>query len=862
MAVPILDKRRARKQLELQSAIDAGIEKALSPAIAAAGNGVSGATYGSFSPSSPFAQTAGNVTGSVPLPRPASDFGSLFGPGTPFTPDPIDFIRADGRTDPRRYQYSVTENLQLGQFGAPWGLLRSIASDVDVVSRLVELVQDALSGMDWSFGFSRQIINQIRLENNEPNSAKATALAREKYGEELSRVQKFWERPDEKMGYTFSQWLTLAIWAQQVYDGIVVHPSYTLKGDLHSLSLLDTSTIKLLLDNQGFPPQAPAPAYQQILYGFSRSEFQAENVNDDGTIPNGYRNDQLAYYIRRPRLHTLYGFSPVEECINYATLYQQRQEWMHANWSHGVTPRGVIKTTGTEGWTPEQLSYYGTALNDQWSGQTQRRQQVMVLRPGMEWEQLKDFAELYNTNLDEWLVLQLSAKFGVPQQQMGIPMRSYLHSGAQNTTSMDLTDKFALDSLANFMVDCINDLTRRFMGVGPEITMTATSGNTDASDLQRAQADASDVNSGIRTRNEVRAERGAPLISDTEADQLSVIAGNELIFLSGQLELQAAEARAIEDGQTPMPAPGGSANAGQEAQGETSNRTVGHISPTDMAIPSGQKEPSGSATPSDRGSYSEKELAAFAKFAKSRLQDGKTYRPFEFRSVGPRVAAILNSAGASGDYDAVKTLIDAIKAIGPRAAGISVRAADSGRVLMLQRALDDTDPASGKFEFPGGKIEDGESSYEAATREWQEETGSPLPAGNVVGEWLSPNGVYQGYVYEIPSESDVSINTDPSRRSVLNPDDPDGDGAEIAAWFDPKDLPGNSALRSEVLLTPWATLTQSATTKSKQPTEEAIIDYSGRVILPKPLKAGDRIVIEHKNGKDDELDLEDVEDLD
>ena len=858
MAIPILGKRRDRRQAELVASIaDALAEKSLSPALASAAamSGVSGATYPVPNPSSPFNQTGGSY-GADPLPRPDGAFTSLFGPGYPLFPDSLDPLGPTGRAEPRRYQYRVTENIQIGQYGAPWTTLRQIASEVDVVSRCIELVQDAICGMEWSWGFSRQVIDQIHLENDEPNSAKATAIARVKYGEELARVQKFWERPDERMGYTFTQWLSLAIWAHLVFDGIVAYPGYTLGGDLHSVSLLDTSTIKILLDNQGFVPRPPAPAYQQILWGFPRGEFQAENPDDEGKIPNAYRSDQLAYYIRRPRLHTVYGFSAVEECINYATLYQQRQEWMHAEWSHGSTPKGVIKTTGTEGWTPEQFAYFQQITNDQWSGQTQRRQQVMVLRPGMEWDQLKDFAELYNNDLDEWLVMQIGAKFGVPQSQLGIPMVLHnLGSGAQNVSQMDLADKFSIDSLVNFLVDCINDLSRRFMGVGPEITISATSGNGDSSDYQRAQADASDVNNGIRTRNEVRAERGVPLISDPEADVLAVTAGNAVIFLPGQLAYQEEAERALENGGSSTESPNvatpsdmasisGNDNApaapkSKSNNAETTNRAVGHITPgTDMvthgtdrkAKPanretgapqpgadsgsyhkgiddgSGDDGPVGGESSAEGGSADEvrKELAAFSKWARSHV--GKKYtRPFQFQYQGSVRGRELNSVVLTGDYELVKAAIAADNAR-VTAAGICVRAADSGRVLLLQRAPDDTDPNQGTWEWPGGHSEGDESSAEAAVREWQEETGINLPDGEMIAQWVCPIGTYETFLWEVPSESDVHLNVGEDGRVHGNPDDPDGDNPETLAWFDVADLPGNSALRDVMQMNPWHTI--------------------------------------------------------
>jgi len=79
------------------------------------------------------------------------------------------------------------------------------------------------------------------------------------------------------------------------------------------------------------------------------------------------------------------------------------------------------------------------------------------------------------------------------------------------------------------------------------------------------------------------------------------------------------------------------------------------------------------------------------------------------------------TAGATGDGAAHGLVPVSFGGIAlPVAAGLAVRAADTGRILMLQRAHDPADPAAGLFEFPGGCLEPGETPMAAAVREWQE----------------------------------------------------------------------------------------------------------------------------------------------
>lgn len=157
---------------------------------------------------------------------------------------------------------------------------------------------------------------------------------------------------------------------------------------------------------------------------------------------------------------------------------------------------------------------------------------------------------------------------------------------------------------------------------------------------------------------------------------------------------------------------------------------------------------------------------------------------------------------------------------GPSVSGVALKAADTGRILMLQRGLEDEDdPARGKWEFPGGHHEDGDlTSLHAGIREWEEEVGVSFPQGAVVqGTWTSENGVYQGHVVVIPKERDLVLT---EGRDVDNPDDPDGDASEQVAWWDPEDAKKNPALRDECSKTPWNMLKSAHKEGSKMDTPD------------------------------------------
>lgn len=132
-------------------------------------------------------------------------------------------------------------------------------------------------------------------------------------------------------------------------------------------------------------------------------------------------------------------------------------------------------------------------------------------------------------------------------------------------------------------------------------------------------------------------------------------------------------------------------------------------------------------------------------------------------------------------------------------AGILLQAQDTGRVLMLQRSMDDAeDPNGGLWEFPGGSLEPGEDPYEGASREFAEEVGVAIPedAENGGTSWDLPADApkYRLHLLTVPTEKSINLYAD----DVPNPDDMAGVARESVAFWDPAHIQGES-IRPEVL---------------------------------------------------------------
>jgi 8-oxo-dGTP pyrophosphatase MutT (NUDIX family) len=190
-----------------------------------------------------------------------------------------------------------------------------------------------------------------------------------------------------------------------------------------------------------------------------------------------------------------------------------------------------------------------------------------------------------------------------------------------------------------------------------------------------------------------------------------------------------------------------------------------------------------------------------------RIPDGR-HRASAYRKAGQPAVAYVGFVDTPGKHPSDRVYLwqehsgsspsnKSAEPAEPYVAGLMVRAADTGRVLMLQRALsDEQEHAAGKLEPPGGHADVGETLMQAAVREFAEETGMQPPRGTLAGSWTSADGVYRGYVLDVPSEDALDIAD--GRDQVRNPDNPDGDVFEAILWVDPQDFARNPLMRPEM----------------------------------------------------------------
>ena len=483
----------------------------------------------------------------VALPRPGDAFGSMLGPAAPLLPSPIDPVSAiSGRAEPRKFQYQVAYNLNLTQQEVPWSVLRSLAEQCDIISRAITIRTSDISKMEWSFTLSPDAIQRIMTEQN-VSHAKAAKIGREKFGEKIDALTAFWRNPYPQSDKGWNQWITESAWNILTFDGWAIYPKYNLGGKVIGFDLIDPSTIKVLLDDRGDTPRPPAPAYQQILWGFPRGEFTASPDSDvNGEYYTGvnsdasYKTDQLSYFIQNRRTYSVYGFSAVEQAIPAATLYLERQRWMIEDFQAGTMPMTFMKTDSTE-LNHLKLAEFERVFNDKLVGSSEERHKVKVLPKGFDPIVAPSMSERYKPEYDEFIIKRIASIFGVAPGQLGVIARAGLGGGkGAHDGEEQSAETVSSRPMENYIVECINSLCRRYLDMDTNLTFNLNYETSAGNEETQAKAYQTALSSGTLTLNDIRGEMGQPLYDMPEADEPFIMTSQGPVFLKGQLAIDSA----------------------------------------------------------------------------------------------------------------------------------------------------------------------------------------------------------------------------------------------------------------------------------------------------------------------------------
>jgi 8-oxo-dGTP pyrophosphatase MutT (NUDIX family) len=620
-------------------------------------------------------------------------------------------------------------------------------------------------------------------------------------------------KPDHEN--SFETWLAKWLYDVLAYDAGTLYRMRNRGGRAVGLGVVDGRTIAPLLDYWGNSPKRTSPDDPE-------PEAYVQYVN--GLPWNWLTRSDLIYEPFRPRANSPYGTAPLESIILNANTDLRFQVYFLQRFTEGNLPAAFASAPDT--WSPEQIEQF----QEYWDGfmyaDQSRKHQIRWMPGGSKfaWSNEKDFSDVFSM----FMMRKSCAAYHVVPSDLGFTEDVNRSSGESQA---DVQHRVGDLPLIRYVQRTITSFLQDDLGL--PLKHAFDLGEEQADRVQQAQADKIYVDMGAISASaigEMRygtsdpqtipryvfTERAGPIPLASlfavagEIDQATglpalgaalpheVFGGTEGVLPNPPIKVMSlAEQEYGPSAMPPAPPPqpkmtdadvglpgepvAKEGEAGAPAAGITSETGVYSY---DLA---GEDDDEDENREQVAKSARDAEFDAFRRHRKARLRVGE-WTDFEFRAMRPVRAHRLNDRGRLAVRKAAGEV---------GVAGLAVLAADTGRVLMLQRALDDGDPAGGTWEFPGGHVEGTETPDEAAAREWSEETGLVLPSGRWAdSSWKSADGVYQGFVYVMDAESSLPIF---DREDGTNPDDPDGDQVEALAWWDPADLAGNPAVRPELL---------------------------------------------------------------
>jgi len=687
--------------------------------------------------------------------------GSM-GPGTPQRP------RTGYSVEPRSTDYPIGVNLAT-QSRSAWG-----RTSYDVMKAIID-----------AYDVARMCINHKidELRSMEPMFLPADGVTGD-VSAAIDAARTVMAFPDRES--PFDSWVAMLLESALRYDAPALYKRRNYNGEIISYEVLDGTTILPYIDEYGRRPQPPAPAYFQRIQGMTDTWFTREDIT---------------YVPFRPQADSPYGLAPIESILLTANTDLRFQWHFLQMFTEGTIPGGFINLPPDIS-SPDQVEEW----QEYWDAFTLGDQSILhkltVVPNGTTVTETRP--KTFDKDFPQYLIKRTAGAFGVVPQDLGLVEDV---NRANGETQTDI--QFRINTLP--WVRWLEGIVSRYLQIdlGLPVAVKLDTGRDKEDRLAEAQAWQVYIETGMASPDEGRQEllglevdNDRPIPRGIISSRVGFIPFNSVLAVSGPVDSETG----APTGDAPLPTQGFDGTPGlipdkQPGGTQFKRAPINHDNPlhpedegpvpgTDVV--GGPTEPAADEEVAKSAADESAELAQFRRFAKAAQRRGK-WRDFQFTVVDGVHAHRLNDAARAELRKAAGEVI---------AAGLAVRALDTGRVLMLQRGLDLDDPASGAWEFPGGHIEDGEQPFDAACREWQEEVGILLPAVATADayaqftSWAASNGVYVGFVFDVGSEADIAL---ADRAVVTNPDDPDGDIVEAVAWWAPSLIVGNPAIREELL---------------------------------------------------------------
>ena len=407
----------------------------------------------------------------------------------------------------RQWDFTPGINLQFtprGDVAIKFPQLWNVSNSFDLCRLMIEKRKNDISNRTWSIrvipkpGETKKA--RVARETNTPNVAKATNLL--KYPDGVHR---------------FDLWVRM--WAEQmlVFDAPTTYPMRSIGGDLLSLRLISGATITPLLDQDGFRPAPPSPAYQQIILGIPTANLASQKAREfSAPMRDKWQAgspSELFYHPKNPRVDSRWGFSPVEQIIVTLSIAANRQQFLRDFYVSGNVPEGLLPMP--ESWTAQQIKDFQKWFDSMLAGNLKMKRR-MIMVPDAKHEPTMTKHEALTDVTDDYLNRVVAFAFGESPQ----PLVKQVGHQSTAKEGNDQAQASGLEPDLNHIAGSLNDILAAHGYDDVQFTWD------EADELDPVKAstrDDVDLKNGSKTLNQVREERGDDPYEIPEADMPGIV---------------------------------------------------------------------------------------------------------------------------------------------------------------------------------------------------------------------------------------------------------------------------------------------------------------------------------------------------
>jgi hypothetical protein len=414
---------------------------------------------------------------------------------------------------------------------------------------------------------------------------------------------------DDLGGYRvrFREFLDTMVEDLLVLDALAIYKRPNLGGELHSLEVIDASTIQLRVDQSGGTPEPPEIAYKQVIRGSTLFEFTA---------------DEMYYEMMNPRSSSPYGLSPLESLVlTVSTALKSDLYNMHML-TEGNIPEGMFSVP--ENWTSDQIRQFQEVWDSMLSGDTRATSRMKFVPPGTYTPTMKPEDMRYK-ELQEWLMKKTCMLYEIQPQELGFTDTVNKSTGE---VQEEIGERSGLVPLVRFFEELFADIVQIDLGY-PQYRLKFL-GVDDDNDRELAEINQIRIFSGQATVDEIRQEEGKEPLGVTKpfvvAAGTPTFIDDESIATAAQQKADAAAAMAEATKNKPDNLDGGTGEGkGESTPTDQTGDGEAGADPSDVK-PAGNNK---SADPLTTQLQLVTELRTFRKYALARFNAGKPLRYFE-----------------------------------------------------------------------------------------------------------------------------------------------------------------------------------------------------------------------------------------